>query len=105
MAEQRMTYREFYPYYLKEHSNPINRTLHFVGTFLVLCIATFAFYTKDYYFFWFCPLAGYGFAWIGHFFLEKNKPATFKYPLFSLFSDFRMFFDFVTFQLGKKMKQ
>ncbi len=87
------TYKEFYPFYLSEHSNTINRLLHFVGTSIIFLIIIAAiWYHKPALLLW-IPVVGYGFAWIGHFFFEKNKPATFKYPLWSLKSDFKMFFD------------
>ena len=86
-------YSEFYRFYLSEHRNRTCRTLHFVGTFLVFLIAFAAVYLGRPWLWLAVPLAGYGFAWVGHFFYEKNTPATFKYPLWSLASDFRMFFE------------
>ena len=84
------SYEEFWPYYVSEHSLPSTRVLHFVGTALVLaCLALGALVSP----WWLlaAPLAGYGFAWVGHFFFEHNRPATFTYPLWSLRGDFRMF--------------
>lgn len=82
---------EFYPYYLSQHKNKICRLLHFIGSCLVL-IVFFASVLSDRYFYLITiPFIGYGFAWIGHFFFEKNKPATFDYFLFSLRGDWRMF--------------
>ncbi len=104
MTDKRMTFEEFYPYYLNEHSDSTNRLLHFIGTSIVIGIIAFAIYSGEAKYLWFAPLAGYSFAWVGHFFIEKNKPATFKYPLFSLFSDFLMLFHLVTFQLPKKIE-
>ena len=94
--ERYRTFREFYPFYLTEHVNAISRRLHVVGTTLVvMClIATLA--TLNWSFLIAAPLIGYGFAWVGHFFFEKNKPATFKYPGFSLMGDFRLWFETVT---------
>lgn len=85
--------KEFYPYYLSEHSNSICRRLHFTGTSLVLAILFYALSTGKYKALLALGPAGYGFAWVGHFFFEKNKPATFKYPLYSLVSDFIMYKD------------
>lgn len=85
--------REFYPYYLKEHQDPTCRVLHFVGTGLIFVILIYAIATGNYRWLISIPFVGYGFAWVGHFFFEKNKPATFQYPLYSLASDFKMFFD------------
>ncbi|MDH5366075.1 MAG: DUF962 domain-containing protein [Cyclobacteriaceae bacterium] len=97
MTERKYTsLREFYPYYLSEHSNATCRTLHFVGTFMVFCILFWGLFTQTWWGLAFIPLTGYGFAWVGHFFFEKNKPATFQYPIFSLASDFMLFFDMLT---------
>ncbi len=85
--------KEFYPFYLKEHSNSTSRKLHFIGTGLTLFSLSLGFIFLDWRYFVAAPLFGYGFAWIGHFFFEKNKPATFQYPGFSLASDFILFFD------------
>ena len=87
------TYGDFYRFYLTEHSNKTCRTLHFIGTMLVFVMVFLAVYLGNNILWFFVPLMGYGFAWVGHFYFEKNKPATFKYPLWSLLSDFRMFFD------------
>jgi hypothetical protein len=90
------TLTEFYPYYLSEHRNLTSRILHFVGTGLVvLCLIT-ALLFHNAYFFLAMPIVGYGFAWVGHFFFEKNKPATFKYPAFSFASDFILFWDLLS---------
>ena len=86
------TYSEFYKFYLSEHSNKTCRVLHFIGTTLVFLLAFFAIYLDKPMLWIFVPIAGYGFAWIGHLIFEKNKPATFQYPLWSLASDFKMYF-------------
>lgn len=92
--EKRFTsFAEFYPYYLEEHSDSTCRLLHFVGSWLVLAVIAFAVITSQYVYLWLIPLIGYGFAWVGHFFFEKNKPATFKYPFYSLMGDWVMFKD------------
>lgn len=96
---------EFYPYYLTEHARPINRTLHFIGTSLVIFCFAYAVYTGNAKYLMAMPLFGYGFAWFGHFVLEKNKPATFKYPFYSLGSDFVMFFHILTGQINKKVDE
>lgn len=99
------TFRDFYPYYLTEHARPLNRALHFVGTGLVISCFVFGILKADWRFFAAMPLCGYGFAWFGHFILEKNKPATFKYPLYSLASDFVMFFHILTGQINRKVEE
>ena len=98
------TFRSFYPYYLTEHSDRTNRILHFCGTALLFgCLAAGIILGMPWLFIG-VPLLGYGFAWVGHFFIEKNKPATFTYPLYSLASDFVMFWHILTGQIDKKMQ-
>lgn len=93
MEQNFKNFAEFYPYYLAEHQNIICRRLHFIGSWLVLGIIFYAAYSQQWALLWFVPLCGYGFAWVGHFFFEKNKPATFKYPFYSLWGDWVMFKD------------
>lgn len=89
------SFAAFYPYYIHEHSNRTCRRIHVVGSALVIVAALLGLFVNAW---WFVamPLVGYGFAWVGHFFFEKNRPATFKYPLWSLMGDWRMFFETVT---------
>jgi len=94
MQKERIsTLKEFYPFYLKEHSNSTSRILHFIGTSLVLLLIPAALIFNEAKLLIFIPFVGYGFAWVGHFFFEKNKPATFQYPGYSLASDFILFWD------------
>jgi hypothetical protein len=86
-------FREFYPFYLAEHGNRSCRRLHFVGTSLVLGCLVMLVRTLNPFWFLYALLCGYGFAWIGHFFFEKNKPATFKNPFYSLAGDWVMYKD------------
>ena len=95
----------FYPYYLTEHSDLTNRTLHFIGTAGLLVILVTAIVLQKWWMLALIPACGYGFAWAGHFFIEKNKPATFTYPLYSLGSDFVMFWHMLTGQIGKKLEE
>lgn len=90
------TFKDFYPYYLSEHLNKTNRILHFIGTSLLVLIILIAILTSQYKLIWICPLFGYGFAWSGHFIFEKNRPATFKQPLYSLWGDFVMWWQLLT---------
>jgi hypothetical protein len=90
------TYDEFYKFYLKQHSNTTCRLLHVIGTTIVIALGLTAIYHQLPKLLILIPLAGYGFAWVGHFFFEKNKPATFKYPIWSLKSDFKMYFDILS---------
>ena len=96
MSDRIKTYDEFYQFYLTEHQNKTSRLLHFMGTFLFFVMLMYILYTAQYSLLWILPVIGYGFAWVGHFFFEKNKPATFKYPLWSLISDFKLFFEILS---------
>ena len=99
------SFRSFYPYYLTEHADPANRRLHFIGTMLLICCLITGVITGAWQWFVAIPLVGYGFAWVGHFFIEKNRPATFTYPLYSLGSDFVMFWHTVTGKIHKKLAE
>lgn len=86
-------FADFYPFYLSEHRDRMCRRLHFVGTALVIVVVALALVSANPWWLAAAPIAGYGFAWIGHFVFEKNRPATFQYPWFSLLGDFAMFRD------------
>jgi hypothetical protein len=86
------SFSEFWPYYLSEHANTLNRRLHFVGTTFVNLILLSALFTGQPKLLMACPLFGYGFAWVGHFIIEKNRPATFRHPIWSLMGDYKMYF-------------
>lgn len=92
------SFADFYPYYLSEHGNSTCRRLHFIGTSLVIFILAFAIGRGNGWLLLAVPVAGYSFAWVGHFFFEKNRPATFQHPLYSLLGDFVMYRDMI---LGK----
>lgn len=87
------SFKEFYPYYLSEHRDTTCRILHFIGTTCFFSLLALAIYYRWTWQWIFLPISGYGFAWVGHFFFEKNKPATFQYPLWSLASDFKLYFE------------
>lgn len=95
------TFAEFWPFYLGEHSNPWNQRLHAVGTTIGLFLLVVAILNGQPILILPALISGYFFAWIGHFFVEHNKPATFKYPLWSFIGDFKMYGLFVTGQLGR----
>ena len=102
-TEQRFkSFDEFYPFYLAEHRDATCRTLHFIGSWLVLAIIAIAVFTSAFIYLWLIPLVGYGFAWVGHFFFEKNKPATFQYPLYSFIGDWVMFKDILVGKISLK---
>lgn len=90
------SFAEFYPYYLGEHSNPTCRRLHFVGTSLVIALLAYTIGSGKWLLLLAVPVFGYGFAWVGHFFFEHNRPATFTYPLYSLMGDWVMFWQTLT---------
>ena len=94
-----VSFAEFYPFYIREHANPTCRRIHVVGSGLVLVVLALAITTLNPWWLLAMPLVSYGFAWVGHFVFEKNRPATFKYPLWSLMGDWRMFFETV---LGRR---
>jgi hypothetical protein len=91
MAERIPTFREFWPYYLGQHRTVWCRRLHFFGTTLTVIFFSAAIATRQPWLLLAAAVGGYGPAWIGHFFVEKNRPATFRYPLWSLAADFRMY--------------
>lgn len=94
---QYSSFKDFYPFYLGEHSNLTCRRLHFIGTTgIVIVAALVAAQVLPLVWLWSIPILGYGFAWVGHFFFEKNRPATFKYPFYSLLGDWVMYKDILT---------
>ena len=103
-TERYQSFAEFYPYYLQEHSNPVCRRLHYAGSLLVLAILAYALFSQQWLWLLAMPLAGYGFAWVGHFVFEKNRPATFTYPLWSLRADFRMWWLWLTRRLRPELE-
>ena len=105
MRREHATFAEFWPSYLREHSRPQTRALHYLGTSLVVVVAGFALLTARWWLLAVLPLAGYLFAWLGHFGIERNRPATFTYPLWSLAADFRMWWLWLTGRLGPELER
>ena len=96
MSARFASFREFYPFYLSEHRNAACRRLHFAGSAIVLALLVLAFVMRAWWLLALVPVAGYGFAWVGHFGFEKNRPATFSHPAWSLAGDWVMFWQLLT---------
>jgi hypothetical protein len=94
--ERHRTFAEFWPHYLREHAKPRTRALHYVGTSLVIAVALAALLTGRWWLLIAMPVAGYGFAWASHATVERNRPATFTHPLWSLAADFKMWWLWLT---------
>lgn len=94
--QQFQNFADFYKFYLSEHSDLTCRRLHFVGSALVLITLVAVLVTAKWLFLFTLPVIGYGFAWVGHFMFEKNRPATFSYPIYSFMGDWVMFKDILT---------
>ena len=90
MPEMR-TFAEFWPFYVNEHSRRWTRILHYCGTLLATTALVWLIASGRWYFFPLAFIPGYAFAWAAHFFIEHNRPATFKHPLWSLAADYKMF--------------
>jgi hypothetical protein len=99
------SFSDFWPHYLREHKRPATRRLHYAGTGLVLVLAGAALATRDWRLVAAVPLAGYGFAWFSHAAVERNRPATFTYPLWSLAADFRMAWLWATGRLDSELAE
>jgi len=99
------SYKDFFPYYVQAHSHPSNRYMHLAGTVLGISVMVAAFYMGHPWYALLWPVVSYSFAWTGHFLIEKNKPATFGHPLWSLRGDFHMLALMLTGGLGPYLKQ
>jgi hypothetical protein len=97
------TFAEFWPFYLGEHSKPATRWLHFVGSTVGLVLLVLALTTQTWRLLLFALVSGYAFAWVSHFVIEKNKPATFRYPLWSFAADWKMWALMVTGRLDAEL--
>jgi hypothetical protein len=100
MQSKFRSFEEFWPFYLREHSKPRTRALHYAGTSLVVLVAAAALATGNLWLLIAMPIAGYGFAWGSHAAVERNRPATFTYPGWSLRADFRMWWLWLTGRIG-----
>jgi hypothetical protein len=104
MATNYRNFAEFWPFYVLEHSKPGTRKLHFIGTTLLLINLIAIPVTRSVWFLLSGIVAAYGCAWIGHFVIEKNRPATFKYPFFSLLGDFKMYALMLTGKMDREVE-
>lgn len=103
MSDRIQTFEKFWPFYLSQHADQTNRRLHFVGTTgTILCLAAGAL-TLNPWMLLQAAICGYAFAWVGHFIIEKNRPATFTYPLWSLAADFKMYFAWLSGKLDTEL--
>jgi hypothetical protein len=106
MSQRRYnSFNEFWPHYVCEHSRPRTRLLHLIGTTIALTLVVIFIVIGKW---WLFPLAlvpGYAFAWIGHFFIEKNKPATFQYPLWSFLGDYKMIWLMLTGRISSEVER
>ncbi len=102
--ERYRTFDDFWPHYLREHSKRSTRLYHYVGTSLVVGLAAAALAKRKPWLVAAVPVAGYGFAWAGHALAERNRPATFTYPSWSLRADFKMWALGMTGQLGPHLE-
>lgn len=104
-GERIKTYREFWDFYVAEHSKPLTRLLHFIGTSLGIVLLVWFIRNGNYFYIPLCFVAGYAFAWFSHFAVEKNKPATFKYPFWSFISDYKMMFYMLTGKMNAEVER
>src|SRR4051812_23197988 len=104
MGKRYATYEEFWPFYVSQHRNATSRGLHFIGTSLAMALLAPGFLSSPFYFIA-APVAGYGFAWAGHYLFEKNRPATFTYPGWSLRGDFRMWRLMLTGRMTEELRK
>ena len=93
MEKKYKNFKDFYPYYISEHSHKTTKLLHFIGTTFSLYFLINFFLSFEIKFIFFSLISGYGFAWVAHFFVDKNKPATFTYPLYSFVDDHLLYID------------
>ncbi len=105
MAEKITQYGDFWPFYLRQHGKPVTRGLHYVGTSIGLALLAAAIATGNWWLLIPAFVCGYAFAWVGHFFVEHNRPATFTYPLWSFVSDFRMYGFWLSGRLGRELER
>jgi hypothetical protein len=105
MPEPIQSYQEFWPYYLREHANPVTRLVHAAGTLLGLLVLLWGVILGPLWLVLLALVLGYAFAWGSHLLVERNRPATFRHPLWSLASDLRMAWLLLTGRLGAELRR
>lgn len=100
---EHQTFESFWPFYLREHARPATRHWHYVGSTLAILVLLAAIVTRHWWGLLAVPVSGYFFAWVSHAFVERNKPATFTYPLWSLIGDYRMYVCFLAGRLDGEL--
>ena len=106
MSEKKIkTYSEFWDFYVLEHSEPLTRQLHFAGTSLGILLLVWILRSGNYIYLPLCLVIGYAFAWISHFYVEHNKPASFKYPFWSFISDYKMMWLMLTGKMDAEIER
>lgn len=103
--EKIKTYPEFWDFYVREHSEPLTRYLHFIGTTSGIILLIWIIRSGNWIYTPLCFIIGYAFAWFSHFVIEKNKPATFQYPLWSFISDYKMIFYMLTGKMNREVER
>jgi hypothetical protein len=99
------SFEEFWPHYVRQHLHPVNRALHFVGLTLAMRLALKAVQKRRVAPLLLAPVVGYGLSWIGHFFFERNRPASFSYPKWSFRADFKMWSRILQRKMGAELDQ
>jgi hypothetical protein len=106
MSEERYSsFAEFWPFYVSEHSRPATRLLHLLGTTAAVGLLIYLIAIGKWFLFPLALIPGYGCAWLGHFLIEKNRPATFKYPLWSFMGDYKMIALMLTGRMDSEVKR
>ena len=105
MEKRIADYQEFWNFYVAEHNQPLTRYLHFIGTMLSFVLLVWIIRTGNWIYFPLCLVVGYAFAWFAHFFVERNQPATFKYPFWSFISDYKMVFYMLTGKMNSEVER
>jgi len=99
------TFAEFWPHYVSEHSRSGTRLLHLIGTTIAIASIVYFIAVGRWWLFPLALIPGYGAAWIGHFLVEKNKPATFQHPLWSLMGDYKMIWMMLTGRIDAEVQR